>query len=73
MTRMYSTPGEHLKHYPHSRRTTLAQIANQLAKTGQLNRENAEEALRNKPRLKQESKLNGFKRLLRWPEWVWRW
>lgn len=64
MTRFHSTPEEHLKHYPEARTSTLAWIAKRNATT---------EALRNKPRLKQESKLNGFKRLLRWPAWVWRW
>lgn len=55
MTRVYPTPEEHLKHYPEARTSTLAWIAKRNATT---------EALRNKPRLKQESKLNKlFKRI----------
>lgn len=73
MTRMYSTPEEHLKHYPYSRRTTLAHIETRLATTRKLERENEEEALRNKPRLNRKLKQNAFRRLFRWPEWVWRW
>ena len=72
MKRIYSTPEEHLKHYPEARTSTLAWIAIRNAKTEQVARENAEHALRNKPRLKQEPKMNGFKRFLLWPSWVWR-
>lgn len=60
MTRIYSTPEEHLKHYPEARTSTLAWIAIRNAKTEQVARENAEEALRNKPRLKPQRKLNAF-------------
>lgn len=64
MRRTYYTVAEKLQAEPHTRRTTLERLAAFEATYA---------ALRNKPRLKQESKLNGFKRLLRWPAWVWRW
>lgn len=51
MKRIYSTPEEHLKHYPEARTSTLAWIAKRNA---------VNEALRNKPRLKPQRKLNAF-------------
>lgn len=64
MTRVYSTPEEHLKRYPAARTSTLAWIAKRNAKLDEL---------RNKPGIKRESRPNVFRRLLRWPAWVWRW
>lgn len=64
MRRTYYTVAEKLQAEPHTRRTTIERLEAFEAKYA---------ALRNKPRFKQEPKLNGFKRLLRWPAWVWRW
>lgn len=64
MTRMHSTPEEHLKHYPNARTSTLAWIAA---------RNDMTEKLRNKPRLNHESKPNVLRRLFRWSAWIWRW
>ncbi len=60
MTRLYSTPEEHLKHFPKARKSTLALIPKRNATT---------EALRNKTRLDREPKPNAFIRIL---AWMWR-
>lgn len=60
MTRLYSTPEEHLKRYPAARTSTLAWIAKRNAKL---------EELRNKPRLERESKWNAFQIVARFFGW----
>lgn len=64
MRRAYYTVAEKLQAEPHTRRTTLERLAAF---------EKTYAALKNKPGLKRESRPNVFRRLLRWPAWVWRW